>query len=317
MADSIFDVHTHPLLPMFVQVLTGGTGGADGVTLSPWSVEQHIEVMDQHGIDVGILSQPGLAKHLMGSEGQAKARQINEELAALVAQYPSRFGAFAVVPMDNMDAAIEEMVYALDVLKLEGVGVSTHLDGKYLGEPEYEPWFDEMNRRGVTLFVHPDAPDYFNVETSRINVSVLEYMFDSTRMVTNLVLSGTKQRFDQINIISTHGGGTIPYLAHRISIAAQMPWAYRDGVKLSVEKILAALGSFYYDLTAVTSTAALDAIRQVVPVEHLLIGFDFPLMPKETIAPAIKAFSTYSGFNEDEKYKITRGNAARLFPRLE
>lgn len=219
MSDAIFDVHTHPLLPTYVQALTGESGSADGVTLPPWSAEQHIEVMDQHGIDVGILSQPALAEHLVGSEGQAIARQINEELAALVAQYPSRFGAFAVVLMDDMDAAIEEMTYALDVLKLEGLGVSTHRGGKYLGEPEYDPWFDEMNRRGVTLFVHPVAPDYFDVETSRINVSVLEFMFDSTRMVTNLVLSGTKQRFDQINIISTHGGGTLPYLAHQISIA--------------------------------------------------------------------------------------------------
>lgn len=316
MSDSIFDVHTHPLLPAYVQVLTGESGSADGVTLPPWSAEQHIEVMDRHGIDVGILSQPALAEHLVGSEGQAMARQINEELAALVAQYPSRFGAFAVVPMDDMDAAIEEMNYALDVLKLEGLGVSTHRGGKYLGEPEYDPWFAEMNRRGVTLFVHPVAPDYFDVETSRINVSVLEYMFDSTRMVTNMVLSGTKQRFDKINIISTHGGGTIPYLAHRISIAAQMSWAYRDSAKLSVDEILTGIGSFYYDLTAATSAAALDAIRHVVPSDQLLMGFDFPLMPKETIAPAIKAFSAYPGFNEDEKHKITRGNAARLFPRL-
>ncbi|MDZ8259895.1 hypothetical protein [Nostoc sp. ChiQUE01b] len=76
MSDAIFDVHTHPLLPAYVQALTEESGSADGVTLSPWSGEQHIEVMDQHGIDVGILSQPALAEHLVGSEGQAIAPAI-------------------------------------------------------------------------------------------------------------------------------------------------------------------------------------------------------------------------------------------------
>jgi 6-methylsalicylate decarboxylase len=294
MSNSIIDVHTHPLLPIFVRLVAGESGSADGVTLPPWSIEQHIEVMDRHGIGVGMMSLPHLGAIADGSQGRAIVRKINEELAAIVAQYPSRFGAFAVVPLDDMDAAIEEMAYALDVLKLDGVGVGTHRNGKYLGEPEYDPWFDEMNRRGVTLFVHPIIPDYFNVKTSRINVSVLEFMFDSTRMVTNLVLSGTKQRFDRINIISTHGGGTIPYLAHRISVEAQMPWAYRDGVKLSVEEILVVLGSFYYDLTASTATASLDAIGHLVPSDRLLMGFDFPMMPKETISPAIATFSAQS-----------------------
>jgi 6-methylsalicylate decarboxylase len=90
-----------------------------GVTLPPWSHEQHLEVMDIHGINVGLASVTNVHELLIGRQGQAHARAINEEGAALIAAHPTRFGGFATVPMDNMDAALEEMAYAVDVLGLD------------------------------------------------------------------------------------------------------------------------------------------------------------------------------------------------------
>jgi predicted TIM-barrel fold metal-dependent hydrolase len=219
--------------------------------------------------------------------------------------------------MDNMNAALAEMAYALDVLELDGVYADTHLAGKYLGDASYDPWFEEMNRRGVTLFVHPTAPPGFDGRTSRMNVSVLEFMFDSTRMVTHMVLSGAKQRFAGIRIISTHGGGTIPYLAQRISMAGAFPWAYPGGPKLTPPEILAALGSFHFDLTASTGPASLDALLRLVPAERLLMGFDFPLMPPQSIAPAKEALDSYPGLSDEQRRAIASGNASRLFARFQ
>ena len=141
-------------------------------------------------------------------------------------------------------------------------------------------------------------------------------MFETTRMVTTMVLSGAKQRFDRINLIATHGGGTIPYLAHRIGLAGSMPWAYRDGPKLGPQEIMASLASFYFDLTAATSATTLDALRALVPADRLLMGFDYPLMPEATIDPGQQAFDRYPGFDDDEKRKIASGNARRLLPRF-
>lgn len=312
MSTSMIDVHSHPLLPRYRKVL-----GADamGVALPDWSPEQHVETLDAHGIGTGVLSLPSLGDLLTGEQGRAMARALNEDLARLVADRPDRFAAFATVPMDDMDAANEEMAYALDVLKLDGVGVSTHRHGVYLGEPVYDPWFEEMDRRGTTLFVHPTAPANFD-PAGRLNVSILEFMFDTTRMVANMVLSGAKARFAAVNVISTHGGGTIPYLAHRIEIGGQMPWAYRGGPRQSVAELHAALGSFYYDLTAATSTAQLTAMQQLVSADRLLFGTDFPFMPPQTIAPALAAFAAHPGFDETEKEQIRRGNALALLPRL-
>lgn len=323
MTSLIIDVHSHPLAAEYVDVLTGGNGlgggkgrEADGLTLPSWSLDQHLAVMEEHGIGTCVLSCPGLADLLTGSEGRKTARLLNEKLADMVAGHPSRFGAFAVVPMDDMDAANEELAYALDQLKLDGVCASPQRGGVYLGEHVYDPWFEEMHRRGVTLFVHPGTPAYLDPATSRTNVSVYEYMFETTRMVANLVYSGRKQRFDRIPVIAPHGGGTIPYLAHRIEIISEMPWAYRDGPRLSVADVTAGLASFYYDITAATSSAQLTGLLDLVPADRLLMGFDYPLMPAQTIAPAIADFQAYPGIDADQREKIVRANALTLFPRL-
>jgi hypothetical protein len=73
-----------------------------------------------------------------------------------------------------------------------------------------------VNRRGVTLFVHPVTAKASRSVDLGIDVSILEFMFDTTRVLTNMIFSGAKKRFSRINITSTHGGGTIPYLMSRI-----------------------------------------------------------------------------------------------------
>ena len=308
------DCHCHPLVPAVVDALTQGELGA--LSLPRWSVDEQLATMDRHGIGVAMLSVNGVAEGMVGAKGRATARAINEALAGLVAQHPTRFGGLACVPMDDMDAANEETAHALDVLKLDGVGVVTQCHGRYLGEPHYDPWLAEMNRRATTLFVHPAAPPGFDAQRSPTNVSVLEFMFETTRMVTTMVLSGAKVRYDRIAMIATHGGGTIPYLAHRIGSAGSMPWAYRDGPRMTPGQIASTLSTFFFDLTAATAHSTLDALRALVPADRLLTGFDFPLMPEATIAPAIEAFEAYSGFDADERRKIVRENAVRLFPRL-
>ena len=314
MNDPIIDFHCHPLIPAVVEAIDKGEIG--DLPLPAWSIDEQIAMMDRHGIETSMLSVNSVAQTMLGSNGRAQARAINEALATIVGRHPTRFGAFASVPMDDMEAANGELAYALDILKLDGIGIETQCGGRHLGDPHYDAFLEEMNRRGTTLFVHPAAPPHFDAQQSRTNVSVVEFMFETTRMVSTMVLSGAKQRFDRINIIATHGGGTIPYLAQRISMAGAMPWAYRDGPKLGPKDIMASLASFYFDLTAATSATALDGLRALVPADRLVMGFDYPLMPEATIDPGQRAFEHYAGFTADDKRKIASGNARRLLPRL-
>src|SRR5258705_10711225 len=101
-------------------------------------------------------------------------------------------------------------------MKMEGVSTSTSIRDVYLGERQFDPWFEELNRRGATLFVHPTFAKATQALLIGLNPSVLEFMFDTTRMIANMVATGAKKRFSNIKIISTHGGGTIPYLVSPI-----------------------------------------------------------------------------------------------------
>jgi predicted TIM-barrel fold metal-dependent hydrolase len=123
----LFDVHYHPILPFGSSVPLAN--------LPPWSVEGALVLMDENGIATSILSVPHAAQHGNAAEASAIARRINETLAGIVARHPTRFGSLATIPGHLADAAITEIEYALDTLKMEGVATSTNINNVYWASP--------------------------------------------------------------------------------------------------------------------------------------------------------------------------------------
>ena len=284
--------------------------------LPEWSVERTLSLMDEHGTAACIISVPDAANHAEGRNACEIARRINEFLAEIVVRHPSRFGVIATLPGRNIDGTLAEMAHALDVLKMDGVATSTSINDVYLGEAIFDPWFEEMNRRAVSLFIHPT-----NARASRpldlgLNVAILEFMFDTTRMLTNMVLSGNKKRFSDIKMISAHAGGTVPFLVSRIQVLEAHFGPGRERAPLSAGEIRESLASFYYDLTCSTSIAQLGALLELVPVSQLLMGFDIPFMPSWSIAPAIADIQRFSRFDENDLRMLSYGNASRVYPGL-
>jgi predicted TIM-barrel fold metal-dependent hydrolase len=307
----IIDVHSHPILP-FGQ----GAPVGPGQKQPDWSVESALSYMEEHDIAACVLSDPDSANHATGQAARDIARRVNETLADIISRHPSRFGAVATLPGQDADGAVAEIGYALDTLKLDGVSTSTSINDVYLGEPQFDPYFEELNRRGATLFVHPTFTKTSLALLIGLNPSVLEFMFDTTRMIANMVATGTKKRFSNIKIISTHGGGTIPYLVNWIQVLEHAFGMGPGRLKLSPEELREGIASFYYDLTAATSEAQLGAILKLVPVSQLVMGLDFPLMPKSTFAPAIADIGRYPAFNKGDLQSLSYGNAGRLFSAL-
>ncbi len=305
----IIDVHSH--------IITNLGSQAPMDKLPAWSIEQSLSLMDANGIAASVLSLPESANHAKGPEACQLARRINEQLADIVSKHPTRFGAMATLPaLAATDGLLEEMAYALDTLKLDGVATSTSIDDVYLGDARYDPWFEEMNRRGVTLFVHPVPAKASRSVDLGIDVSILEFMFDTTRMLTNMIFTGAKNRFSNIKIVSTHGGGTIPYLMTRIETLEKVFGAGKGRAQLSPSEIRESLASFYYDLTAATSSAQLFALQQMVPISHLLMGFDNPFMPGWTFPPAIQDMQRWDSFSDTDVSSIAHQNAESLYPAL-
>ncbi len=303
----IVDVHSHPILGVGAQ--------APMKQLPHWSVEHTLALMDEHGIAASVLSIPFAANFAEGREACAVARQVNEQLAEIVQRHPSRFAAVASLPGRNIEGGLEEMAYALDVLKLDGITTTTNVDDVYLGDARFDPWLDELDRRGATLFVHPIGVSSSPAVGLGLNPSLLEFMFDTTRMLANMVFSGRKKQFSKINFIATHGGGALPYLVKRLQTLTQV-FGNGDQPQMSPEEVRAGFASFYYDLTAATSPGQLSALAELVPISRLLMGFDNPFMPEWSFAPAIEDLQQWKNFNDDDLLAVSHVNAKALFPGL-
>jgi predicted TIM-barrel fold metal-dependent hydrolase len=306
--NKLIDVHSHAIFNI---------GSAAPLAKQPdWSVEGALALMDKFEISTAVISVADAANNAEGQAACDIARQVNEKIADMMVKHPTRFGGMATVPGRNIDGALREMEYALDVLKMDGVATSTNIHDVYMGEAVYDPWFEEMNRRGVTLFIHPSILSSFPQTGLGLNASVFEFMFDTTRMLANMVITGAKKRFSNMNMITTHAGGTMPFLTKRFQMLETAFGPGRGRETIPAEEVKAILATFYYDLTAATTPAQLVGLLDLVPTSQILMGVDIPFMPHYTIGEAIETISNYPGFSEADRDLIAHGNAARLYPKL-
>lgn len=310
----VIDVHSHATLDL-------GDGRDAGTNISldfvpPWTPETGLALMDEVGIAMSVLSMPEAGVHFDDATNKQRAHRINDYLTGLATQNPTRRGAMAALPVTNIDAALDELAYALDVLDMDAVSLPTSVHDRYLGDPFFDPLFDELNRRRATVFVHPVQAKASESLNLGLNQSLLEFPFDTTRMIANMIFSGAVTRFSDIRFIASHGGGTLPYLLSRLQILEPATGAGPGRAKLSAQEIQDGAASFYYDLTAATSTAHLTALTDMVPASRLLVGFDIPFMPAPTMRPALDAIRDWAGFTDEDVEKILHQNAAGLFPKV-
>src|SRR6201999_4385811 len=128
----------------------------------------------------------------------------------LIQEHPKRFGGFAALPLPDVDGALRALEYALDVLKLDGVVLFTNARGIYLGDPRFRPLFDELERRGTTVFVHPNASPDPSAHSLGLPDSLIDFTADTTREVAQLHYRNIFARTPHVNYIFSHAGGTIP-----------------------------------------------------------------------------------------------------------
>jgi hypothetical protein len=161
------------------------------------------------------VSSPG-TQFLPIEDNRRLCRQLNEELDAIVQAHPRRFANLAALPLPDVDAALKEVDFAFN-RGFDGIGLFSSYEGKYLGDPLFDPVLEKLNERGATIFIHPAQPAAFDKIGLGLPSPILEFPFDSTRMLTNLLRSGALGRFGNLKLVVPHGGGTVPFLATRIT----------------------------------------------------------------------------------------------------
>jgi predicted TIM-barrel fold metal-dependent hydrolase len=315
-APQYVDVHQHVVPPAYRDALRreGIINPIQGVDYPAWSLDETLEMMDRRGIAAAIVSitDPGVS-FVEGDAARTLARAMNEFMADLVRERPHRFGAFGVLPLPDVDAALEELLYALDVLHVDGIGLMSNYRGTYPGDPALEPVLAELDRRAVPTFVHPATPPSDGRPDFGLPVSLYEFTFDTTRMVANLLYSRTLDRYPDLPIILSHAGGTVPYLASRLTYGPTINAGLNDRAP---HDLVASLRRLYYDTAMSASPYALPSLRALADPSHILLGTDFPFMPEQTTAETLEGLIAYGGLGDTELDDIRRGNALALFPRL-
>jgi predicted TIM-barrel fold metal-dependent hydrolase len=277
-----------------------------------WSVERALEVMDRNDVDMAVtsVSAPGFILD-DPADLPSVVRRCNDYTAGMVADRPHRFGMFASLPMPDVAACLSEIDYVYDQLNTDGVCLFTNYDGVYLGDPRFRPVFKALDLHGAVVFIHPTVVKGAPVLPG-VSQSTMEFAFDTARTAASLAFSGVMSGCRRVKFIFSHAGGVAPYLAHRIETLSHNAPKLREHLR---DGVIAELGRHYYDTALSASAVTFGSLRQLVPVEQVLFGTDFPFGPKNQMAGAIAGLDAM-GLSASDRSAIDSQNAIRLMPGL-
>ncbi|MEX1157654.1 MAG: amidohydrolase family protein [Thermomicrobiales bacterium] len=319
------DVHTHAQPPEYLQALIDSgryqvergpddqliikEHGSRFLTVTPEThdPEQRVADMDAAGVDVQVLSLsiPNL-NFLEGREAVEMAVLTNDYLAGIVQAYPDRFRALASVPLTaDIDSAIAELARCMDVLGMPGFLIGANIAGAPIDDPRFDPFYEEANRRGAVMLIHPMIPPGIEAMNQYALAPLVGFMFDTTLAVSRLIFSNFFGRFLGVNVIAAHLGGAIPFLAGRLDTGWR---TYPDcqGINRPPSEFIERL---YFDTVSFHEPALRCAI-ETVGEDQILFGSDYPRVISNVAGSITRIEHAVS---RRHRNRILGETAARLF----
>jgi aminocarboxymuconate-semialdehyde decarboxylase len=277
-----------------------------------FEAERRVEAQDASGVDVEVLTPmpPLLRYDLPAADGLALARYVNEFTAGLCAFDQSRLIGLGMVPMADPEAAAAELA-AVAALGLRGVEIASNILGVAIGDERFLPFFAEAERLGLAVFVHamPTGDSALPMAARGTYVVGLE----GATAAASLVTGGIAAKCPDLRICFSHGAGGYPLMLPR----AQYFWsgAWNEEPVVPDRAIMHDDGPspieyarrFYYD-SLVFDRRALRYLVDLLGAGRLLVGSDFPAMPRED--PAGRTLRSLD-LPADQVEDITWNNAFR------
>jgi predicted TIM-barrel fold metal-dependent hydrolase len=302
------DVHLHISPPTWLDAVKSMK--KDNPPINNWSVQKTLDDMDKGGIAVAITSPT--TPQTFGLDAAAASRiakESNEYAKKLESDHKGRFGTWAMLPLPHVDESLKAIEYAFDTLKVDGVGIMTSYGDKWLGYAEFEPVWQELNRRKATVYTHPTAANCCVNLVRGIDPALIEFGTDTTRSIFSVIFSGAAKKYPDINWIWSHGGGALTSFYERFTVQSIAIPPYKG--RFTREEIDGYIDRFYYDTAAIPNDVTLAALIKMVPTSQIVLGTDFPYRRATDYLAALKA-----NFKGHDLNAVESGNAARLVPRL-
>ena len=311
-ARPLIDIHHHFYPPEMKAAMAEERGGRISPMFSNWSVPMMLEEMDKNAVTKAVISLSTAPMQWFRSPPdplRKTLRAVNEGGARIVADHPGRFGQFGFISMTDVDGSLAELAYALDTLKVDGIGIATSYGDKWPGDPMFAPIFEELNRRKAVVHLHPIAPNCCGNLVPNLADSWLEYPTDSVRAISSLLFAGAYRRYPDIKFIFAHGGGTLPMLVDRIDYLSK---SFKDRASFAPNGLAAELQKLYFDTANATSPPALAAVLKFAPISQLMFGTDFPYISTAHNLEGLRS----AGLAEADMRAIASDNTIRLMPRM-
>ena len=324
----IVDVHTHVYPKVFISRLEAlGSKYAyevkydgsnlptiylNGVDYGPivepsFDPVKRIEKMDEVGMDMQLLTIgfPGAAL-LDAEDGIALTREMNDELGQVCRRYPDRFAAMASVYMKEPEEAARELERCVRELGLKGLFARANIDGVPMSDRRFRPVLAKAAELDVPIIFHPVAGAQHDLLKGHHFGALIGFMFETTLLFATLIYQGIFEEFPNLKLIAPHLGGTLPFLAERIS------WGYNYP---NTEHIIPKNPYEYYKLLYFDTTSfyppALDCTYALAGADRMLMGSDYPFRIGD-LDRAVRSIQDWDR-PEAEKRKVLGENAVRLF----
>jgi aminocarboxymuconate-semialdehyde decarboxylase len=289
-----FDIHAHILEKETVATLNDATPEAQvsfvdtdenysdltvrGVTYKKfprggWDVARRLADMDRIGYDRQLLAAtPQTFLHDIDAQaGIIASRVQNDAIIARCKAMPDRFLGLATLPMQSPEAATAELARGMD-LGMSGAMIGSHTNGTNLDDPGLEPLWAEAERRGAFMMIHPVKVAGIDRQKSYYLQNFIGNPLDTTIAAASLVFGGVLERFPNLKIILSHGGGFTPYQAARWIHG----WAERDEAKVRLKGDPGpSIDRLIYD-AILHDGAPLQFLIDWAGSKRVLLGSDYP-----------------------------------------
>ena len=326
----IVDAYSHISPPRYTKTLEKEHSGFYNQILRTcpplFDMDARFRIMDMYPDVVQVLTVgpvPSLEDFANSEQSPDLAKMANDEMAELVFKYRDRFvAAIALLPMNNIEAAIEETDRAIKDLGFRGIYVHSNINGKPLDSPEFMPLWEKMAQYNLPVYIHPwrsdRFADYQTEDKSKYMIaSIFGWPYETTAAMTRLIFSGIMEKLPNLKVITHHCGGMVPYYAQRIH--QHYGQQDRSGRALYLKELsktpLDYYRMFYNDTAIHGNTPALMLAYNFWGADHIVFGADMPLGDHyygvRSYRQTINAIEGMD-ITDEEKEKIFSANALTI-----
>jgi predicted TIM-barrel fold metal-dependent hydrolase len=275
-----------------------------------FTVDQRLKEMDDMAIDMEILSINPFWYRKERDVVEAVCKINNESLAALCAQNPDRFAAFASLPMQFPDLAAEMLETAMKKQGLKGAAIGSSVLGDDFANEKYHPVLKKADELGAVLFIHPQSQPQLAARYKGNGwlANTIGNPLDTTIALQKLIFEGALDKFPGLKVLAAHGGGFLPSYAARSDHACfASPMNCDPNIKLK-KKPTEYLNQMHFDALVFTGEAVRHLIAQV-GASQLMLGSDHPFPWEQHPVDHIMS----APISDEDKIAILGENAAKLF----